>query len=226
MNFRQLVPAEAWQDLINRGQRRTYRRGSILLSQGESPSSVIALAEGTVKVVQVTEGGDSLTLTLRGSGEALGEMGAILDRPRSATVQAVSACVGYILASHAFRGYLERYQLATAVYRLAVDRMQHIERLRTDLASLSPSARMARVVVHLAREVGCPQSDGLLVELGMPREELAAMAAMSRSSAAPVLSQLQAAGILSLGRSQILVRDTARLELAARAANPRDDHAL
>ena len=148
--------------------------------------------------------GDSLTLTLRGLVRLLVKWAQFLDRPRSATVQAVSACVGYILASHAFRAYLERYQLATAVYRLAVDRMQHIQRLRTDLASLSPSARMARVVVHLAREVGRPQGDGLLVELGMPREELATMAAMSRSSAAPVLSQLQAQGFSLSGAARSL----------------------
>lgn len=43
---------------------------------------------------------------------------------------------------------------------------------------------MARVMSHLADEVGHPQgAAGLLVELGMPRAELATMAAMRRSSA-------------------------------------------
>jgi CRP/FNR family cyclic AMP-dependent transcriptional regulator len=226
VNFRQIVSAEAWLDLVNRSQRRIYRRGSILLSQGESPSSIIALAEGIVKVFRVTEGGASLTLTLRGPGEVLGEMGAILDRPRSATVQAICACVGYVLPAHAFRGYLDRHQLATAVYQLAVDRMQHIEQLRTDLVSLPPIARVARVMLHLAGEVGRPHSEGVLVDLGMPREELAAMAAMSRSSAAPVLSQLQAMGILSLGRGQVVVKDAARLEAAARSVNADNDPRL
>ncbi|WKU47029.1 Crp/Fnr family transcriptional regulator [Streptomyces sp. VNUA116] len=223
MNFREIVSDQAWKDLIQRSQRRLYRRGTILLRQGESATSVIALTEGTVKVDQAAESGDALTLTLRGPGEVLGEMGAILDRPRSATVRSVSACVGYVMPAHAFRGYLDRHQLATSVYKLAVDRMQEIERLRTDLASLAPAARVARVVAHLAQEVGRPDNDGVLVELGMPREELAAMAAMSRSAAVPVLSQLQAAGILSLSRGRITVKDVDGLNAAAmRSMEPPD----
>lgn len=215
MNFRAIVSTRVWQDLIQRSQRQAYRRGAILLHQGESATSVIALTEGTVKVAQTAENGDTLTLTLRGPGEVLGEMGAILDRPRSATVSSVSGCVGYVMPAHAFRGFLDRHQLATAVYELAVDRMQEIERLRADLVSLAPAARVAQVVAHLAKEVGRSSSGGILVELGMPRDELAAMAAMSRSAAVPLLGQLQTAGILTLGRGRITVKDLDRLRAAA-----------
>lgn len=215
MNFREIVSTRVWQDLIQRSQRRLYRRGAVLLRQGESATSVIALNEGTVKVVQAAENGDALTLTLRGPGEVLGEMGAILDQPRSATVSSVIACVGYVMSAHAFRGFLDRHQLATAVYKLAVDRIQESERLRADLVSLAPAARVARVVAHLATEVGRSDSDGILVELGMPRDELAAMAAMSRSAAVPLLGQLQTAGILVLGRGRITIKDLDRLRAAA-----------
>ncbi|WP_235883766.1 helix-turn-helix domain-containing protein [Saccharopolyspora elongata] len=110
---------------------------------------------------------------------------------------------------------MERHRLADTVYQLAVDRMQEIERLRADLVSLTPAARIARVVLHLAMEIGRPGNDGILVELGIPRDELAVMAAMSRSVAVPLLSQLQGAGILGLGRGRITVRDLGRLRIAA-----------
>ncbi|MFD9571463.1 Crp/Fnr family transcriptional regulator [Streptomyces sp. NPDC059982] len=224
MNFRELVPKQAWIDLINRGQRRIYRRDAVLLRQGESAASVIALVEGTVKILQTAETGDTITLTLRGPGEVLGEMGVILDLPRSATIRAVSGCVGYVLQAHAFRGYLDRHQLSLAVYQLAVERMQHVERMRADLARLAPAARLAHVLAHLAGEVGQPTDAGLLVELGMSREELAVMAGMGRSSAAPLLGQLQEAGILSLGRGQVVVKNLRRLEeMALGSANADDD---
>lgn len=215
MNFREIVSTRVWQDLIQRSQRRIYRSSSILIRQGESASSVIALNEGIVKVVQYAENGNALTLTLRGPGQVLGEMGAILDQPRSATVSSVTACVGYVMSAHAFRGFLDRYELGTAVYKLAVDRMQEVERLHADLVSLTPAARVARVVAHLAAEVGRLNSGGILVELGMPRDELAAMAAMSRSAVVPLLGQLQTAGILALGRGRITIKDLDRLRVAA-----------
>jgi CRP-like cAMP-binding protein len=189
----------------------------VLLRQGESPECVIALVDGLVKVAQINECGDEMTLMLRGPGEVLGEMGALLGRPRSATVTAVRPCTGFVLPAHAFRGYVERHRLETVVYRLSVERLNSHERLRADLVHLPPLARMARVVCHLADEVGHPHGDdGLMVELGMARTELATMAAMSRSSALAALGRLQSAGILMLGRRRLVIKDVGNLKAAAR----------
>ncbi|MGA5124362.1 Crp/Fnr family transcriptional regulator [Streptomyces pseudogriseolus] len=216
-NFRSLVSSEVWRDLVDRGRRRTYPSNAVLLAQGESPDCVIALVDGLVKVVQSNEGGGELTLTLRGPGEVLGEMGALLQRPRSATVMAARRCTGVVLPAHAFRGYVERHRLETVVYQLTVERLNSHERLRADLVHLPSAGRVARVVSHLADEVGHPQGEtSLLVELGMPRTELATMAAVRRSSALAALSQLQSAGILTLGRRRLLITDVARLRAVAR----------
>ncbi|AXK35750.1 Crp/Fnr family transcriptional regulator [Streptomyces armeniacus] len=217
MNFRSQVSAQVWQDLIDRGRRRTYPSKSVLLAQGESPDCVIALVDGLVKVVQSNERGDELTLMLRGPGEVLGEMGVLLGRSRSATVTAALRCAGVVLPAHAFRGYVERHRLETTVYQLTVERLNSHERLQADLAHLPPAGRMARVVSHLADEVGTQQEPtGLLVELGMPRAELATMAGMRRSSALAALGQLQSAGILTLGRRRLTVNDVACLKEVAK----------
>ncbi|MEX2980985.1 Crp/Fnr family transcriptional regulator [Streptomyces sp. C36] len=212
MNFRGLVPEEAWADLVQRGQRRQYRRGAVLLRQGETATAVIALTDGIVKVAQSARSGEHVPLALRGAGEVLGEMGALLDHRRSATVTAVTACIGYVLPAHAFRGHLARHRLEGAVYRLAVERMQENENLHAALIRLPPRARVARVVGHLAAEVGTPDADGAVsVQLGMDREELAVMAAMSRSSVMAVLRDLHAIGVLTLGRGRLVVNDSAAL---------------
>ncbi|MFJ8506340.1 Crp/Fnr family transcriptional regulator [Streptomyces avermitilis] len=217
MNFRSLVTTDVWRDLIDRGRPQTYPYKSVLLAQGESPDCVIALVDGLVKVAQSNEGGDQLTLMLRGPGEVLGEMGALLDRPRSATVTAARRCTTVVLAAHAFRGYVERHRLGTVIYQLTVERLNSHERLRADLVNLPSTARVARVVSLLADEIGRPQgTTGLLVELGMPRTELATMAAMRRSSVLAALGELQSSGILILGRRRLVITDLHRLRRVAR----------
>lgn len=57
MNFRSLVSADVWRDLIERGRRRTYPSNAVLPAQGESPDCVIALVDGLVKVAQSNECG-------------------------------------------------------------------------------------------------------------------------------------------------------------------------
>ncbi|MFF8565068.1 Crp/Fnr family transcriptional regulator [Streptomyces albidoflavus] len=212
-----MVPEDAWSALAERGRRTVHRRGSFIYRQGDLASSVILLEEGTVKVLQVAEGGAALTLTLRGPGEMLGEMGVILDRPRSATLQVVNDCTGHVLSAGVFLAGLDQLGLVTTVYRLAVDRMHHVEQRRMELVSLPPAARVARVILRLAAEVGRPGKDGTLVELGMPREELAAMAAVGRSTAVPALRRLQDQGVLDLARTRLVVKDVEALAAAALA---------
>lgn len=124
MTFRSHVTPAVWDDLTARGQTRRYRPNSVLLRQGESPTSVIVLSEGTVRVIRADEQGNATTLMLRGPGEVLGEMGVLCDRPRSATVVTVTACVGHAMAATAFRGFLDRYSLRQTAYALAADRLE------------------------------------------------------------------------------------------------------
>ncbi|MER6047717.1 cyclic nucleotide-binding domain-containing protein [Streptomyces sp. NPDC001793] len=117
MNFRELVSDAAWNGLLHRGQRRRYARAAWLFRQGESPGFVIALTEGIVKITQAAEDGTETPLALRGQGEVLGEIGVLLDKPRSASVKAVSECIGYMLPAHAFWGFIDRNGLTPTVYR-------------------------------------------------------------------------------------------------------------
>ncbi|MFE0188298.1 Crp/Fnr family transcriptional regulator [Streptomyces sp. NPDC058989] len=212
MNFRRLVSDAAWNDLLHRGQRRRYARATWLFQQGESPDFVIALTDGIVKITQLMEDGTETPLALRGQGEVLGEIGALLDEPRSASVKAVSECVGYVLPAHAFRGHVDRHGLNPTVYRLAIQRMHENEQLRTALTRLPPQARVARVIRYLAAEIGERGDDGTVaLHLGMSRDELAAMASMSRSSAMAVLRALHDAHVLALGRERLVIRDSAAL---------------
>ncbi|MFB7010270.1 MULTISPECIES: Crp/Fnr family transcriptional regulator [unclassified Streptomyces] len=216
MNFRHLVSDAAWNDLLHRGQRRRYARAAWLFHQGESPDFVIALTDGIVKIIQLAGDGTETPLALRGRGEVLGEIGTLLDKPRSASVKTVSECIGYVLPAHAFRGYIDRHGLDSTVYRLAIQRMHENEQLRTALTTLPPQARVARVIKYLATEIGETEGDGTIVlQLGMSRDELAVMASMSRSSAMAVLRALHDARVLELGRERLVVRNgTALTELS------------
>ncbi|MER7651499.1 MULTISPECIES: Crp/Fnr family transcriptional regulator [Streptomyces] len=216
VNFRHLVSEAAWNDLLHRGQRRRYTRAAWLFHQGESPDFVVALTDGIVKITQLTKGGTVAPLALRGPGEVLGEIGALLNKPRSASVKAVSECIGYVLPAHAFRGYINRHDLNSAVYQLAIQRMHENEQLRSALTRLPPQARVAQVIRYLAAEIGERGDDGIVtLQLGMSRDELATMASMSRSSAMAVLRTFHDAHVLDLGRERLAVRDSAALaELA------------
>jgi CRP/FNR family transcriptional regulator, cyclic AMP receptor protein len=67
----------------------TYRPGDFIIEEGSKGTSAYVILSGTAKVFKRAGNKDVLVATLE-NGEVFGEMGLIEDRPRSASVKAVS----------------------------------------------------------------------------------------------------------------------------------------
>ena len=73
--------------LIRFGALRAYARGEALMRQGEPSTSVHFLLSGQVRVErQRRTDAQPVVLAHLGAGEIVGEMGVMVDLPRSATV--------------------------------------------------------------------------------------------------------------------------------------------
>ena len=75
--------------LIRFGKTRHYAVGEVLMQQGDPSLSVHFILEGQVRVErQRRSDAQPVQLAMLGSGEIVGEMGVMVDLPRSATVTA------------------------------------------------------------------------------------------------------------------------------------------
>ena len=73
--------------LIRFGRPRQFAVGEALMRQGEPSTSVHFILEGQVRVERQRRTDERpVVLALLGSGEIVGEMGVMVDLPRSATV--------------------------------------------------------------------------------------------------------------------------------------------
>ncbi|MFI5729274.1 Crp/Fnr family transcriptional regulator [Kribbella sp. NPDC051587] len=221
-NFQDSVAVEVWEDLLACGRRRLFQPGHILMHQGSTATSVSVLTEGTVRVRQTDEHGHSLTIKLRGPGEVLGDYGVLLERPRSATVDAATRCTCYVVPAAVFRRFARQHELAGTVLRLAVERLEQREELDNTLAHLEPEQRLARILAAMAEEVGRPVPEGVRIDLGMPREDLGSMASMSRTLVYDALGHLQNDGLVLTGRQHLVVVDLAGLKALSRRARRPD----
>ncbi|MEI6257381.1 MAG: glucose-6-phosphate dehydrogenase [Planctomycetota bacterium] len=91
--------------------------GTTIVAQGERKSDLYVVCRGELEAVGPT--GERLGL-LR-AGECFGEMAMLNDRPRSATVRAVSPCDLLVLAAHDFRRIVEDFPEAEAEFRRIAD---------------------------------------------------------------------------------------------------------
>jgi CRP-like cAMP-binding protein len=205
MSMRKSIPPAVWEALIRSGTQRVFSPGTPLMRQGESATFVIALSEGTTKVTKDTVDGQQVLLALRGPDELFGELGVLLDTPRTASVRAVTRCVGHTIPAPAFRSVVGRFDLLTDTYRLSVTRALQMEERLQNLLCHPPAVRMARFLAHLADEVGEQSGDATIVHLGMDREELGFMLNMCRSAAIDTLGYLKSLNLIESGRKTIKV---------------------
>jgi CRP/FNR family transcriptional regulator, cyclic AMP receptor protein len=74
------------EDLHAAGRRAFYGAGVTLFHHGDDAGSVIVLMAGRAKVASLSSAGREVIVAVRGPGDLVGELSAIDDEPRSATV--------------------------------------------------------------------------------------------------------------------------------------------
>src|SRR5919201_2595897 len=85
----EMLSAEDLAALTARGIPRSFPRGQALFHVGQMPDRVLLLRKGRVKVETSTSAGRSVVLAVRGPGELVGELAALDELPRSASIVAL-----------------------------------------------------------------------------------------------------------------------------------------
>jgi CRP/FNR family cyclic AMP-dependent transcriptional regulator len=189
------IPVQAWHALLASGTPRRYVTGEVLVRQGEQGRHVLALNYGLVKVTRLESDGHEMVLAVRGRGEIIGELTYLIDQVRSATVTAVHVCVAYIIPHSSFRRIVEEFTLNGLVLRHLTARLRESEEMRSELASLPPRRRIARMLLRFS----------LGGELTLPQADLARAVGLSRSAVALELAWLRDHGLVITSRGRVTI---------------------
>ena len=132
--------------LADVGRVRSYRRGAVLLLEGDHSDHVFVIREGRVKVVATTTGGQELLLAVRGPGELIGELAALThgSEARSASVMALDPIVAQVIAGVDFEAFLEQHpRVLMIVMRKLMERLRDADRRRVEFGSQHTMGRVA-----------------------------------------------------------------------------------
>jgi CRP-like cAMP-binding protein len=203
-------------ELLSLGTLREYLPDNVLILEGDRTTDVIALLDGWVKVVGSTEDGGQALLSLRVSGDLVGEQAALDNAPRSASVISAGVTVAQVISQRDFLRFLEGNPDASlAVSRALSAKMRWATRRRVDFSGLSVVTRLARVLSELVRHYGRPSKNGIEFQYALTQPELAAMVGASEPSVHKALRQLRGDGIVVTGYRHVLITDPVALETIA-----------
>ncbi|WP_405017871.1 Crp/Fnr family transcriptional regulator [Kitasatospora sp. NBC_00070] len=198
------------------GSVHIWRRGTVLMREGEPADRVLLLERGLVKITSESATGYTSLLALRGPGELVGELSCVDGGPRSATATAMGSVAGVAVPVARFEALLGQQDgLALAVLRMVAWRLRDADGQRGDFGARSASVRTALALARLAGRYGTPvpgaPAGSPARRLAVTQQELAGAAGSSRESVVRVLRQLGEAGLVVTSRGMVLVVDPVAL---------------
>jgi CRP/FNR family cyclic AMP-dependent transcriptional regulator len=177
--------------LAAHGKRRRYRKGTLLIQEGDLGDTVFVILSGRVKVFSTDESGHEFTFNVLGPGDYFGEM-SLDGGARSASVITMEPCECAVLDRNDVRAHLAQnpdfaFELLTTV----IQRAREATRVAKGLALGGVYSRLAAFLDNNAK----PQPDGgRMVDEVLTQSEIASRIGASREMVSRVMRDLEAGG--------------------------------
>jgi CRP-like cAMP-binding protein len=201
---------------------RSCPRDTNIVARDEPGDAMFIILKGRVKIVILGDNGREVILNILKSGDFFGEMALLDDQPRSANVVAAEDSTVLMLRREQFAEHI-RKSPATALNMMAelARRLRRADELISNLALLDVYARVAHIMIDLAKRDGEEVEEGILIRERPTQQDIASMIGTSRETVSRVLSEFQRRGFVEMrGRDILLSRKLAGVVSAASAETP------
>lgn len=200
------VPAADLEAVAARSRMRTFRRGQVVFTTGDSGDSVVVIVSGRVKVVVRSADGGELTLTVLGPGGVFGELGVADGGPRSADAETLEESRLLFVPGEMIQDICGREPtVQQALLRSVAAMLRRLTEAASDLVFLDMPRRVAKVLLNQ------PRGENGLIWPPVTQEELAHQAGGSRQSVNAALRGFERRGWIRVDGRAVTVTQAAAL---------------
>jgi CRP-like cAMP-binding protein len=199
-------------ELDRRCRWRTYDKGQTVLDKGANSRDVFFVARGSVAVVTFSPSGKEVTLATVKPGASFGELAAIDEQPRSASVTAIEKSELCVMPPEAFVELVKTNAVVSFRMLQRMARMVRQSGLRIlELSTLQAAQRVYAELLRMAQPE--PAVPGLWVVRPLPpMHEIAGLTSTTRETVNRAVSQLYPGGLLKRKGRNLYLMDKAKLE--------------
>ena len=186
-------------------------RGKILASEGDLPDRLGVVVSGKVKVYHLGADGRELTFEVAGSGDPVGAVAALAGSRYPATLEAMTdATIAWLPVDALYELIEGQPQVARSLIADLANRVVNFTAVATAL-SLDVPSRLAGFLFQRALAGGRTTPEGLIVDLGMSKGELASALGTVPETLSRALARLRDDGVLEVRSRNVLVKDVGAL---------------
>jgi CRP/FNR family transcriptional regulator, cyclic AMP receptor protein len=187
---------------------RSFARGAVIYTPGETGEALFLLREGAVQIYRMSPEGRKLVIAHLLPFSFFGEMSCIgqgmYDTFAEVTEDSTIVTMNCEVLN---RLLINKPEIARRILEAFGRRVLEAERQLEETVFKGMTARVAALLLR--------ESDGDSVD-GLTHQDIAERLGVYRETATNALNELKAAELISIGRKHISILDRERLELAAR----------
>lgn len=188
-------------------QKRVYKKGEVIVREGESSDSFFIISSGFAKVL-TNLGDKKILITILAEKEFFGEMALLNEKKRLATVVAHSNLEIMVIRGKEFVRYiLGNYNCLVKLLQTMSERLRRADRKYEIFAFFHGEKRLAAVIYDLAEKHGKKCDGRIKIDLGLTHNDLAKMVGLARETTTSILNKFAKANLIEIERKRIFILD-------------------
>jgi CRP/FNR family transcriptional regulator, cyclic AMP receptor protein len=188
--------------LAEAGVQRSYRKGSVLIHEGDEGGTIYLVLKGRLRAFSATQdGGKEITFGEYGPGSTVGEM-SLDGGPRSASVEAMEASLCSVVTRETLLKRISAQpELALEIMGSIIHRARLATSSAKSLALLDVYGRLSQLLLSKASP---PTATGIrVIEERLTHAQIAAHIGASREMVSRILKDLERGGYISTEQRSI-----------------------
>lgn len=189
--------------------RRSYNKGEMIFLQGDIVEGLYIINQGKIKVFKYTREGKEQILYILSVGDFFGELSLINAEEANYNVEAIEEVKLCLISRNDFAELLNvSNNISMKLLENVGGRLMKLERLVQSLGTKEVEARIAQMLLDLAKEFGQEKLSAIEINIPLTREDMANFIGVTRETISRKLSLFQDEGIISLvGNKTIIIND-------------------
>jgi CRP-like cAMP-binding protein len=185
----------------------------VVYAEGDPAKYLYLVATGKVKLVRHTASGRDVLLDILRGGEYFGSLAIVSGQAYTETAIAQTDCCILQISTDSFSTILNQYPDVTMrVLKAVGQRLEESHEIIKQLSVFSVEQRVAATLLRIAKKLGERKQIGMLIQIPLSRQDLAAMTGTTVETVSRVMSRFAAEGLISTGRKWVVLTDLGGLE--------------
>lgn len=207
------LPEKVVAEIVALAVPRRYAGGELVHGKSEPAANLYGIVSGGVRISSTAPDGRESVFSFMGPGDWFGHIGLLDGLPRTHDIRACQETILVIIRHADFNRLLDENLIlykhfAQLLCKLVRTAFANLE----DETLLSLQARFAKRLLALADTYGVAHEDGVLINLHLPQQDLAAILNVARQTVNKKLVEWQHLNWIRMHYGQIIITNRRALE--------------